>query len=182
MTRVMIIRHGEKHTDGGRERGVNIEGEHTKHELTVRGWQRAGALARYFAPVGGNPPNARISTPQSIIASAATPDSPSLRAQHTVLPLADLLRIEIDKRFPEGEETLCAAAALAAPSPVLISWHHSHIPRLVRAIAGKQVGCPAHWPDDRFDVVWILDREGEGDWRFSQVAQCLFAQDSAQTI
>ena len=29
MFRVMIIRHAEKH-NGGRERGVNIEGVHTK--------------------------------------------------------------------------------------------------------------------------------------------------------
>ena len=178
----MIIRHAEKH-NGGRERGVNIEGFHTKHELTVRGWLRAGALVRYFAPVAGIPPDG-ISTPRTILASAATPDSPSLRAQHTVLPLAAVLGIEIDKAYAEGEEDAAAAAALAARGPVLISWHHSHIPVLAKRIAGADLPCPPDWPDDRFDVVWILDRSdgGGGPWRFSQVTQCLFAHDRDEPI
>jgi hypothetical protein len=179
----MIIRHGEKH-NGTRERGVNIEGFHTKHELTVRGWQRAGALVPFFSPAGGMPEGSPISTPKSILASAATPKSPSLRAQHTVLPLAQALGVQINKSHAEGEEEAAAMAALAAPGPVLISWHHSHIPILARAIAGPELGFPQSWPDDRFDVVWILDRLEDADvrWRFTQVAQCLFAHDRPEPI
>jgi phosphohistidine phosphatase SixA len=183
MPRIMIIRHAEKH-NGGAERGVNIEGLHAHHELTVRGWQRAGALVRFFAPVGGMPPGSPISTPRSIFASAATPQSPSLRAQHTVGPLAAVLGIQIDKNHADGEEAAVAAAALAAPGPVLIAWHHSHIPALAKTIAGGQLGCPDDWPDDRFDVVWILDRSdaAAGPCSFSQVAQCLFAHDRPEPI
>jgi broad specificity phosphatase PhoE len=178
----MIIRHAEKHTDGGRHRGVNIEGVHTKHELTVHGWIRAGALVRYFAPVEGLPESSPIATPRSIFASAATAKSPSLRAQRTVEPLAALLGVRIRNEHAEGEEDACAAAALKAEGPVLISWHHSHIPGLAKAIVGRRLDWPTSWPDERFDVVWILDRNGAGEWRFSQVAQCLFAQDSDQPI
>jgi phosphohistidine phosphatase SixA len=183
MPRIMIIRHAEKHTDG-HERGVDFDGFHTKHELTVRGWQRAGALVGFFAPPGGLPAGAPISTPRSILASAATKASPSLRAQHTVLALAELLRIEIDKQHADGEEPAAAAAALAAPGPVLISWHHSHIPRLARLIGGDPAGCPVSWPDDCFDVVWVLDRDdgATGPWRFSQVVQRLFANDRPNPI
>jgi phosphohistidine phosphatase SixA len=182
MSRIMIIRHAEKH-NGGRERGVNIEGIHTHHELTVRGWQRAGALVRFFAPLEGTPAGSAISTPRSIFASAATPQSPSLRAQHTVQPLAAVLGIEVDKNHAEGEEVAVAAAALAAAAPVLIAWHHSHIPALAKTIAGGPLGCPESWPDDRFDVVWILERnDAAGPWSFSQVAQCLFAHDRAEPI
>ncbi|HEY2359160.1 MAG TPA: hypothetical protein VGH86_17045 [Phenylobacterium sp.] len=184
MFRVMIIRHGEKHTNGGPDRGVNIEGVHVKHELTVRGWQRAGALAPFFAPRGGLPDGSGISTPRSIFASAATAESPSLRAQHTVQPLAAVLGLGIDSRFAEGEETAIAAAVLEAEGPVLVSWHHSHIVGLARAIAGDGVGCPQAWPDERFDVVWVLDRgDGARDgWAFSQVPQRLFAHDRAEPI
>ncbi len=181
MTRVMIIRHGEKHA-GTHEHGVNLKGVRTRHELTVRGWQRAGALVRYFAPTGGLAPDAPISTPVSIFASAATAASPSLRAQHTVLPLADMLRLKINAEHPEGQEMAVAAAALAAPQPVLISWHHSHIPLLAKALCGAGIGCPDSWPDERFDLVWVLDRDGGGVWRFSQVPQLLFAGDSADAI
>jgi hypothetical protein len=181
MTRVMIIRHAEKH-DGGRERGVSLDGVHTKHELTVRGWQRAGALVRYFAPVGGMPAASPISTPRAIFASAATPKSPSLRAQHTVEPLAAVLGVKINAQHADGEEMAVAAAVLAAPAPVLVSWHHSHIPRLARAIAGHALDCPPEWPEDRFDVVWILDRDAAGAWSFAQAVQLLFAGDRAGPI
>ncbi len=180
----MIIRHAEKHTDGGLGRGVNIDGVHTKHELTVRGWQRAGALAPFFAHAAAIHGDSPISTPQSIFASASTKQSPSLRPQHTVQPLAALLRIPIDTNHACGQEAAVAAAAVAAAQPALIVWHHSHIPELARHIAGGLLACPDHWPDDRFDVVWILDRPDadSGAWSFSQVTQRLFANDRHEPI
>lgn len=183
MQRIMIIRHAEKPVDGGPDRGVNIDGFHTGHELTVRGWQRAGALVRFFAPVYGEPANPAISTPKSIFASAATMFSPSLRAQHTVVPLAAALRITIDCNHADGNEAGVAAAALLAPAPVLIAWHHNHISSLARSIGGDRLECPQHWPDERFDVVWILDRsDAGGRWTFSQAAQRLFAYDRVEVI
>jgi hypothetical protein len=68
-----------------------------------------------------------------------------------------------------------------AQGPVLIAWHHSHIVRLAKAIAGDAIGCPEAWPDERFDVVWTLDRADDG-WTFSQVPQRLFAHDGAEPI
>jgi len=178
----MIIRHAEKHL-GTDEHGVNLQGHPAHHELTVRGWQRSGALVPFFAPAGGHAADAPISTPKSIMASAATKQSPSLRAQHTVKPLADLLGVGIDKRFPDGDEIDAAVAALAAPSPLLICWHHSHIPIFARLIAGAALPCPTHWPDDCFDVVWVLDRDDEHDpWRFTQVVQRLFLNDRTDPI
>jgi phosphohistidine phosphatase SixA len=184
MLRIMIIRHAEKHTDGGHEHGVTLQGEPAKHELTVRGWQRAGALAAYFTLAGGPPESAPISTPRSIFASASIPESPSLRALHTAEPLAAALDLPINANHPEGDEAAVAAAAIKAPGPVLIVWHHSHIPALVRQIGGAHIGCPKDWPDERFDVVWVLDRADAPDapWRFSQVAQRIFAQDRAEAF
>jgi phosphohistidine phosphatase SixA len=182
MTRIMLIRHAEKH-NGGRERGVSIDGVHAHHELTVRGWQRAGALVRYFAPIDGMAQGSPISTPRTIFASASIPESPSLRAQHTVELLAEALGIDIHHHHPDGNETAVAAAALAAPAPVLICWHHSHLPALAKAIGGPRLSCPAEWPEERFDVVWVLDRlDGAGPWAFSQVPQRLFAHDRPEPI
>lgn len=183
MTRIMIIRHAEKHHDGSSDRGVDIDGQHAKHRLTVRGWQRAGALARFFAPLGGFPPGSPLSTPAAIFASAATELSPSLRAQETVTPLAELLGVMIDASHMEGEERACVAAMLASPQPVLVAWHHGHIVALAKTIAGIRLDCPTCWPDARFDVVWVLDRDADdGPWRFTQVCQQLFRGDSAEPI
>jgi hypothetical protein len=184
MRRIMIIRHAEKHYDHSPDRGVSIDGIHTKHELTVRGWQRAGALVRYFAPVEGLHAASPVSTPRTIFASAPTPKSPSHRPLRTVEPLAHALAIGVDIRFPEGEEAALAAAAKIAPGPVLISWHHSHILRIAHAITGHALALPAEWPEDRFDVVWVFDCDeaAGGAWRFSQVPQRLLGYDRAEPI
>lgn len=179
MPRIMIIRHAEKPGDSENDRGVCIAGTHDKHGLTVRGWQRAGALVRYFQ----RPSDPLVGTPRTIIASASTAHSPSLRAQYTVTPLAQALDLAIDARHADGEEFDAAASALAAANatdgPVLIAWHHHHIAVLTGLIAGNFEICPAYWPEDRYDVVWSLARDGDAPWRFSQTAQLLLPGDRA---
>jgi broad specificity phosphatase PhoE len=178
MLKIMIIRHAEKHQHGSHDRGVTEDGRRAHHELTVRGWQRAGALVHLFAPPGGLPADGRIQTPRSIFASNATRDSPSLRAMHTARPLADALGIAVNHAYAEDDEAALAAAVIAAPSPALIVWHHGAIIRLVREIAGKLPGCPRHWPDDRFDLIWLLERTApRAGWNFVQIAQQLLSGD-----
>ena len=179
MTKIMIIRHAEKPTPDGAFRGVTVGGHHDRHDLSVRGWQRAGALVRFFAPHSGSP-KSPISTPSSIFASAATRASPSLRAKHTVVPLAEVLGLPIHAHHADGDEHGVALAALAAAGPVLIAWHHHSIPALIRHIAGDVAGFPPAWPDDRFDLVWVLDRGADGSWTFSQTVQRLFAHDPVE--
>jgi broad specificity phosphatase PhoE len=179
----MIIRHAEKPNEEGPVRGVMAGGGHNRHDLTVRGWQRAGALVRYFAPLSGVCHDPLISTPRVIIAAAAVTGSLSLRSQHTVEPLAALLALPIDERHPEGDEASVALVALSAPSPVLIAWHHRRIPALVDAVTDAQVSHPRRWPDSRFDVVWVLDRAGpEHPWTFSQTAQQVLPFDRSDVI
>lgn len=134
---------------------------------------------RFFAPHRGRPADP-LSIPCSIFASAATPDSPSLRAKHTVTPLAEDLGLAVHAHFADGEEEQVASALLAAAGPTLVAWHHHSIPALVRAIAGDVAGCPLDWPDDRFDLVWVLERSADGRWSFSQAVQRLLAYDPVE--
>ena len=48
--KIMVIRHAEKPDDADTVSGVTLEGHQNPEELTARGWQRAGALATFFAP------------------------------------------------------------------------------------------------------------------------------------
>src|SRR5271155_5881231 len=64
---IMIIRHVEK--PQGQTAGVTIDGEQDEEELTVRGWQRAGALVRFFAPVAGASNGSLLTVPKFIFAS-----------------------------------------------------------------------------------------------------------------
>jgi hypothetical protein len=181
--KIMIIRHAEKHQPGSHGLDVTEDGHPASHELTVRGWQRAAALVQLFAASGAKHNASAIQTPRSIFASNATKQSPSLRAMHTAGPLAAQLGIAVNHDYAEGEEDDLVPAVLAAPSPVLIVWHHAHISMLARKIAGEHIACPHQWPDDRFDVVWILERGGaHDDWSFFQIAQRLLPDDCSDVL
>jgi broad specificity phosphatase PhoE len=83
--RIMVIRHAEKPgvpTDDG---GVAADGARDDESLTVRGWQRAGALARFFS----SQPELR---PRAVFAAGIGHGSKSRRPMETVMPLVDLLK------------------------------------------------------------------------------------------
>jgi len=175
--KIMIIRHAEKPTTSPAVEGVDPSGQQSAEDLIVQGWQRAGALARFFNPYG-QPLSPGLSLPSLLFASAVGKHSHSLRPLHTLLPLADLLNIQIDLSYTKEQAAEMAAAVAQLTEPVLVAWEHQDIPSIVNAIAGNTSSCPQNWPGDRFDLVWVLDQEGDGmPWRFTQVPQMLLAGD-----
>jgi broad specificity phosphatase PhoE len=111
-TDIMLIRHAEKPDD--EDSGVDKKGNPDKHDLIVRGWQRAGALVQFFA----NPrdPNGPIKRPATIFATAPSSQSASKRPLHTVTPLAELLGIDIDSDIAEGAEHTWSTRRLPVPA------------------------------------------------------------------
>jgi hypothetical protein len=182
--RIMVIRHAEKPSDDGSILGVNAAGAGDKHELIVRGWQRSGALARLFAPLGvfADP---RLAQPQTIYASKVDDQSSSLRPQHTVLELATLLgpKAQFVLHYGKGKEDNLVEAAVAANGPVLIAWEHEAIPKIANHILGNKTTVPQTWSGSRFDLVWVFDRaDASSDWSFAQVPQLLLSGDSSDPI
>jgi len=178
-SRIMFIRHAEKPgvPPSAEDEGVQVNGEIDKESLTVRGWQRAGALAKFFSA------NAEL-RPDVIFASKVAEGSKSRRPQETVTPLAELLG------YGKGSGLVCKHAkddvdalmddATKREGKVLVSWEHHRIVDLVGKLPHAPQS-PQAWPDDRFDVVWIFDRAGPG-WRFSQMPQLLLAGDNPDPI
>src|ERR1700750_769818 len=123
--KVMLIRHAEKPTTT--KSGVKESGEASARDLSVRGWQRAGALTCLFAPARGAWQHELLTKPQYIFASAAVNDpeggtSRSRRSQETVMPLAELLHVHINLNFSKGDERALAQAAQSCEGAVLIAW------------------------------------------------------------
>jgi hypothetical protein len=177
-TRIMLIRHAEKPDD--KDGGVDQKGKPDKHDLIVRGWQRAGALIQFFA----NPrdPNSSIKRPATLFATEPNSGSESNRPLHTVTPLANLLNLNIDSTIAEGSEDALVKAAIAANGVVLIAWHHERIPAIANLILQNQKA-PQKWPSNRFDVAWIFSRAvANAPWTFSQVPQLLLSGDSSTVI
>jgi hypothetical protein len=177
-TNIMLIRHAEKPDD--KDGGVDQKGNADKHDLIVRGWQRAGALVQFFA----NPrdPNGPIKPPATIFATEPATGSESKRPLHTVTPLTQWLNIPIDSTIAEGSEQDLVTKAIASDGAVLIAWHHEKIPAIANLILQNQ-SAPQKWPGGRFDVVWIFSRDTASDpWIFSQAPQLLLSGDSPDVI
>lgn len=167
--RIVLLRHAEKASADGRIQAVDACGRPDPDELSVRGWQRAGALARLFAPGGGD-----LGVPAALFAGAPTADHPSRRSISTLAPLAERLGLVTDTRFARGQEAEVARAAAEQPGLVLIAWDHRHLPALAWACGAPDA--PPDWPADCFDRLWILERDG-ARWRCEVRGQGLLAGD-----
>ena len=198
---IMIIRHAEKPPAPPASPppfGVTPDGMRDEHSLSVRGWQRAGALVPFFATPEGIP--SLIKTPQFIYAAKVDDDDENphnaagerigtkgKRSQQTIAPIAEKLRsaVALNLAFDKGDETAMITSAMACSGVVLICWVHENIPRIAGPIptySGTPV--PATWPSDaqgngRFDVVWLFEFDAvAGTYRFSHIPQMLLAGDA----
>lgn len=171
----MIIRHAEKPLPEQPDRGVNELGENDDKSLTVRGWQRAGALTHLFC---NPPPPLRI--PVTIFASAPIKQdgsgTRSLRPIQTITSLAQRLGIEPDSRYTKGQEAIAGAAIGDSTVPTLACWQHESIPHLAAAIVHSNKVAPDQWDDDDYDSIWILVHS-EGRWTFARSQQRLLPGD-----
>lgn len=179
--KIMLIRHAEKPPRGGGPPfGLDPEGRHDTAALSVQGWQRAGALARFFAPRDGAAILPGIARPDFLVAAAPDRDHASRRSGLTLEPLAALTGLVPDAGFGPEQVAEAAAAILGRRGVGLVAWEHKRIADLVAALTGGAVAGP-HWPGSRYDVVLVLDRDGPG-WRLSQVPQLLLAGDTADPL
>jgi hypothetical protein len=173
-TKVMIIRHGEKPEPGQPPFGVDENGGTNKDELIVRGWQRAGALARFFWPLNGALSDPRLATPASLFAPIPNATEPSKRALHTLGPLSALSGLAINTPYGVGDEAKLAQEIARQNGVVLLAWEHKHIKDIVKALSGGAIKSP-HWPGDRFDMVFVLTPPFTGG--VVQVPQMLLSGD-----
>lgn len=94
--KIMVIRQAEKPVPG-QFKGVRQSGEDDEHSLIVRGWQRAGALIRFFM----RPEYAAIAVPTHLIGSSHTDDT-SRRPHQTLLPLSHAMGLAVDRASPKA--------------------------------------------------------------------------------
>ena len=186
--KIMVVRHAEKPDKADDTHGVDSEGQKNKKDLAPRGWQRSGALVRFFAPFNGNFAHPVLATPTSVFAASPEDETKSERSLLTVQGVADLLKLKVDIKFSKGQERKLADALLATKGIVLVGWEHKAIIDLANFILGNDRSSPQHWPDDRFDLVWIFDKNPGADliaasaWKFTQVPQQVLPGDSLKII
>lgn len=182
-TKIMVVRHAEKPSGDPPPYGVTAEGERESESLTVRGWQRAGALCPLFAPPGGTFQHPALAEPQFLFASKPTRRNGSRRPVETVTPLAEKLAIRINTNYPKLECDGMVEEVFLCSGVVLISWQHEFIPKIANLILGDRTTAPQDWPEDRYDLVWVFDLDpSSARYNFRQVPQSLLMGDWATPI
>jgi hypothetical protein len=185
---LIVIRHAEKPDDQKQVPGIDLLGEIDSSSLSVRGWQRAGALAVLFGPEGGR---ADYPTPDVVIAANpnASPKNQRLsaliskRPHQTIVPLCQRLEIKHVLDFGVGDEAEMLKVAYGKKGVVLICWEHYRIVEaLLPDIAkGQDIrGLPTKWDNARFDVVLRFDRpRPDAPWAYRQLFPKLLAGDTS---
>lgn len=181
--KIMVIRHAEKPTSSPPPYGVTVEGERDKESLSVRGWQRAGALASFFAPANSSFCDPSLAEPEFLFASKPTRRNGSRRPLETITPLAEKLAIRINSNFTKLEAEGMLEEVFMCAGVVLVCWQQEYIPKIANYILGNKTVAPQDWPDDRFDMVWVFDRNpATARYSFQQVPQSLLMGDWATPI
>jgi hypothetical protein len=180
---VMLLRHAEKPLGAGSPLGVTIGGTPDVESLTPRGWQRSGGLVTLFVGDASGDRNPRLLTPTHLFASQIGLHSSSQRPTETLLPLAERLGLSIDSRFRKEELGPLVQAIRAIDGIVLVAWEHHLIPSIANMLMGDTASVPQIWPDDRYDVVWIIEYGTPGSRAsFQQVPEMLLAGDESGPI
>ena len=137
---------------------MSVDGTPDIESLTPRGWQRAGAIVGLFvarpAAEGTGTP---LPTPSHLFASEIGPHSQSRRPIETLQPLAERLGLTITETFLQDELDGLVSAIRACDGDVLVAWEHKRIPLIAQRLVSDPAEVPQVWPDDRYDVVWVLE-------------------------
>jgi broad specificity phosphatase PhoE len=180
---VMLLRHAEKPIGEGPPHGVTIDGSQDAESLTPRGWQRSGALVSLFVPEASDVGSSRLPTPTHLFASQVGDRSTSQRPRETLLPLAERLGLSVDSQFRKEEIDQLVQAVRVINGNVLIAWEHHLLPSIANMLLGDKSRAPQIWPDDRYDVVWVVEFAGPSSrGGFREVPQMLLAGDQPRPI
>jgi len=171
---ILLLRHAEKPDRSESGPGLTPEGHEDAQSLTLRGWQRAGALAVLLAP--NRLSASRLPSPDRIYASAFREGGGhSRRPEQTVQPLAQKLGLVVDLTWALHQEEAFAAALAVSTGTALVCWQRQGLPALASTYRPEDW----NWPDDRYDVIWSLRRDGQNRaWHFSQYYQAVLSGDS----
>ncbi len=144
---VLIIRHGEKPDSGV--------------DLSPLGKERAKAYKHYFQDFTVD--SQRL-CPNAVFAAKDSKDSN--RPRLTVEPFAEAEKLRVDAHF-SSDHTAKLAAALRKNDQgkrILISWHHTDIPALLRALGAEPDSLlpRGKWPNSVFGWVLMLSFDQDG--------------------
>ena len=135
LLQVIIIRHGEKPTEGD--------------NLSAQGFERALALPAVLNSLLPRPPHFTyvpcIGTDKD--------QTTRVRMMQTVLPYAVQHNLTINSDYAPDEIKGLAKALRRHRGTVLLVWEHHNIVKIAEALGIEE---PQQWPDNDYDSIWTI--------------------------
>jgi hypothetical protein len=135
LLRIVIIRHGEKPTEGD--------------NLSEAGLARALALPDVLNHLLPRPPDftyvPRIGTDKE--------ETTRVRMMQTVLPYAVQHNLTINSDYAPDEVKGLVKELRRLRGTVLLVWEHHNIVKIAEALGIEE---PQQWPDDDYDSIWTI--------------------------
>ena len=139
--RVVLIRHGEKPTEGD--------------NLSCAGLNRALALPAVLEQLMPSPPDFTYVP----LIGTDSKNTSTARMFQTVTPYAVRHNLVVNSDFDVDNAKGVADAVRHHRGTVLLVWEHDNIPRIAEELG---LPSPSEWPDADYDSIWIVDFSGGG--------------------
>jgi len=135
LLQLVIIRHGEKPTEGD--------------NLSAQGFERALALPAVLNKVMPRPPHFTYVPCIGTDKDATT----RVRMMQTVLPYAVQHNLTINSDYAPDEIAGLVKELRRLRGTVLLVWEHHNIVKIAEALGIEE---PQEWPDDDYDSIWTI--------------------------
>ena len=131
--KIIIIRHGEKPTDGD--------------NLSCKGLNRALALPQVL--------NSKFGLPSAVFVPAINggKKTSTARMYQTVVPFVVKYNLRVNSKFDVDDAEGLAGALKQAEGTCLVVWEHKNINDITKALGVQQ---KLKWDADDFDSIWIV--------------------------
>ncbi len=135
LLQIVIIRHGEKPTEGD--------------NLSAEGFERALALPKVLNQVMPRPPHFTY-----VPCIGTDKDTTTrVRMMQTVLPYAVQHNLTINSDYAPDEVKGLARQLRRHRGTVLLVWEHHNIVKIAAALG---IAEPLEWPDEDYDSIWTI--------------------------
>jgi hypothetical protein len=184
---VFCLRHGEKPANAEDESklpdddahgpGFDVRGHENRHALTIRGWQRAGALAA--TQLCGQLADPSLVEPIIFLVPRYTDDdgddvSASHRPYQTVLALARRTDTFPNPTCQPDDTNHLRDLVKGHEGTVVVCWEHKQLRKLAKLLTGE---AKPPWAGHEFDLIWRFTRDGADHYRLEMLPQDVLAPD-----
>jgi hypothetical protein len=171
--RILCLRHAEEPAKPVDDEGPGFDADgRNESALSIRGWQRAGALAATeLCQLLEGTSRDRV----AIFVPDYDGEPERHRSHQTVVALSQRLDVEISHPCNKDEVDKLQEAVFQHDGVAVVCWQHANLARFAQGLVDDP---QLEWPSGRYDLIWELRPAGsDGTYTCERIGQRLLADD-----